>query len=339
MTSLSPSSIGTALAGGAKPRRPPVVAWAVLGAVFLLIEAWVIGRWVTTGEAQSTGSGPTPVPDYMLWSIRAIEVAATIGLGAIIWVYLLRPWIRERRLTRDGLLLIAFVTMAWQDTTLNYFRHWFTYNTAAINLGSWDNHIPGWQSPHANLLPLPLAFYAAYGSVVFAAVVFGNWLIRRYAQRHPGAGSFHLLAVAFGHYAAFGVVLEQIFLRAGLYTYPGKVGPTLFAGHYYQYPLLEGLSFISVMTAWWAARFFHDDRGETVAERGADRLRIGEKSRTWVRFLALTGLFNLVFLLFYSLPTALIGASSGDWIKDVQDRSYFMYGCGLDEDPNCPVPP
>src|SRR5438309_6507979 len=52
-----------------------------------------------------------------------------------------------------------------------------------------------------------------------------------------------------------------------------------------------------VMPSFWTAcaflRYFRSDRGETLAERGVDDIRLSGKFRTGLRFLALTGFVNL----------------------------------------------
>ena len=63
-----------------------------------------------------------------------------------------------------------------------------------------------------------------------------------------------------------------VLLPTGLYTYPGAIRAVSFnAGTYYQWPVYEGLMWGGVQTALCCLRFFTDDRGRTIAERGLDR--------------------------------------------------------------------
>lgn len=320
-------------------RITPTVFWAALGVAVLAVEIAALMGWVLAGEAERTPRGPMPIPAYMTLGIHAIEAACSLGLLAVFWVYVGRPLKANGKLSLDGVMCIAFVSMAWQDTFLNYSKHWFTYNTATINLGSWNPHIIGWDSPHANLIPHPIVFYTGYGSVIFFGVVIGNAVVRRVARRYA-FGPVRLVLAMFAFYMGF-CLIEILFLRFGLYAYPAKVpGPVLFRGHFYQYPMLEWLSFVSVMTAWCALRYFRNDRGETVAERGIEALPVGPRTRTGMRFLALVGVCNLAFLVFYSVPLAVLGAHSGKWIDDVTERSYFLDGCAGPSTPYpCPTPP
>jgi hypothetical protein len=82
-------------------------------------------------------------------------------------------------------------------------------------------------------------------------------------------------------------------------------------------------------TGWVVCRYFVNDRGETLAERGASRLGFVGKQRTFVRFLGIVGILNVSFLLTYSLLTQAWNLHSGDWPKAAQERSYLTNGlCG-----------
>jgi hypothetical protein len=325
-------------------RLRSVVGWAWLGAAFLAVEAWAIGGWLLSGDATPTPRGTTPVPDWMLVSIRTIEAATGIGMLAVFWFFLVRPWLRDRSITRDGWMCLVFCSMAWQDSLLNYFQHWFAYNAALFNFGSWNSHVLGWMSPHGNRIANPLLFYGGYGSVIFAGVVLGNAFVRRVVARRPGLTRPQIVGVTFGFYAVFGMI-EMVFLRAGMYAYPGGIkGLTLFHGHYYQYPVYEGLAFVSLMTAWGCMRWFRNDRGETLAERGMEHIGGSERRRTFIRVLAFAGLGNFIFVVCYSGPMAIAGLYSDPWPADVVKRSYLTDGlCGPGTDyacagPSVPIP-
>ncbi|HTC81689.1 MAG TPA: spirocyclase AveC family protein, partial [Acidimicrobiia bacterium] len=49
-------------------------------------------------------------------------------------------------------------------------------------------------------------------------------------------------------------------------------------------------------------RWFRDDRGLSVAERGAERLRLSGPPRTALRFLAVTGFIHVWFIVGYFVP-------------------------------------
>ena len=65
-------------------------------------------------------------------------------------------------------------------------------------------------------------------------------------------------------------------LPIGFYTYPGAIRAVSFnAGTYYQWPIYEGLMWGGVQAALCCLRFFTDDRGRTIVERGLDNVRGG----------------------------------------------------------------
>lgn len=50
----------------------------------------------------------------------------SLGVGVIVYYLIVRPWRRERRLTLDGMLVIGFASIYWQDPLANYTQNWFT---------------------------------------------------------------------------------------------------------------------------------------------------------------------------------------------------------------------
>jgi hypothetical protein len=92
-------------------------------------------------------------------------------------------------------------------------------------------------------------------------------------------------------------------------------------------------------TGWACLRYFRNDRGETIAECGLDRLHLSQKGRLGVRFLALVGACNVVIFATYNLPMALAGLYSDPWPTDITSRSYFTNGiCGPGTTYACPGP-
>ncbi len=86
-------------------------------------------------------------------------------------------------------------------------------------------------------------------------------------------------------------------------------------------------------------RFFTDDRGRTIVERGIDRVRGGFAKQQFVRFLAIFAGVSACFFFFYNLPAQWIGMHSDPWPEDHMKRSYFTGGiCGAGTDTPCPDP-
>jgi hypothetical protein len=91
-------------------------------------------------------------------------------------------------------------------------------------------------------------------------------------------------------------------------------------------------------------RFYMNDRGETIVERGIDRVRTSVRTKTAVRFLALSGVMNLPYLFTYNLPMGYWALNQSTWPAEVQQRSYYTYGVrgpGTDyacSGPGVPIP-
>ena len=88
-------------------------------------------------------------------------------------------------------------------------------------------------------------------------------------------------------------------LPIGFYTYPGSIRAVSFnAGTYYQWPIYEGLMWGAVKAALCCLRFFTDDRGRTIVERGLDSVRGGFVKQQFVRFLAIFAGVSSCFFIF-----------------------------------------
>ena len=86
-------------------------------------------------------------------------------------------------------------------------------------------------------------------------------------------------------------------------------------------------------------RYFTDDRGRTVVERGLDHVRGGAVKQQFVRFLAIFAAVSGCFFFFYNVPAQWIAMHSDPWPEDHLKRSYFNGGiCGDGTDVPCPDP-
>jgi hypothetical protein len=126
----------------------------------------------------------------------------------------------------------------------------------------------------------------------------------------------------------------------GMYTFPGAIQSlSINAGTYYQWPIYEGLMWGGVQAALCCLRFFTDDRGRTVVERGLDNVRGGFAKQQFVRFLAIFAAISASFFVFYIVPAQFMATHADPWPEDVQKRSYFTSGlCGEGTDRPCPDP-
>ncbi|MDH6245349.1 spirocyclase AveC family protein [Mycobacterium sp. OTB74] len=326
------------------PKVKPVQIWAAIGGALFILQMYVWTRWITGPYFHAVASGPNDPPMYMKVPLIANAVFAWIGLPIAVWWFLIRPWLRERRITLDGMLMVSMGLMFFQDPLLNYLNTWCTYNTWMPNRGSWSSNIPGWVSPevpgHQVVEPL-LTNVPGYSFGNLLMVILGCWVMRRVKTRWPHLSNAQLIGVTYVFNILLDFVMEGlIFLPIGFYVYPGAIrAVSVNAGTYYQWPIYEGLMWGGVLTALCCLRFFTDDRGRTIVERGLDRVRGGFAKVQGTRFLAIFAAVSACFFIFYNLPAQWLAMHADPWPDDVQKRSYLNGGiCGDGTDTPCPNP-
>ena len=318
----------------------PVKWWAGVGVAFLALFAYLWIAWLLFGNTDRTPAGPSEMAGGIKASVIAWQFIFPAGLVWCAWVWIIKPWRAEGRIGVDGLMCLGMLTMYWQDLVPNMFKTTFVYNSSMINWGSWGNFVPGWIAPNGEKFAEPLIFaFPSYIAMVMPGMAIGCWAMRKLSARRPQMGKVGLAATCFGVLAAIDVFVEPLWLMLGLYSYVGPIRSlTIFYGHYYQFPLYEAVIWPLAWTLMACLRYFRDDQGRTVVERGVDKLRVVGWKKTGVRFLAYAGVFNVILLFFYNGPMAVIGIMGDTWPKDVAERSYFHQQlCGPGTDYACPT--
>ena len=321
-----------------------VALWAVVGGAVLLLQLYVWIRWVTGPYFERVPAGPSDPPTYMKVVLTANMLLMWVLVPFGLWWFIVRPWRRERRITLDGMLAASMGLMFFQDPLLNYFNTWCTYNAWLFNVGSWSSSIPGWTSPEepGHQVPEPILTNApGYTFGVLLLTIAGCWVMRRIKARWPGIGNLRLIGVTYLIAILFDFVMEAcVILPAGMYAYPGAVRSlSVNAGTYYQWPIYEGFMWGGVQAALCCLRYFTDEHGRTVVERGLDRVRGGFARQQFTRFLAIFGGVSACFFVFYNVPAQFVGLHADPWPDDVQKRSYFSGPvCGEGSDRPCPDP-
>jgi hypothetical protein len=177
---------------------------------------------------------------------------------------------------------------------------------------------------------------------VLLCTILGCWVMRRVKSRWPNISTLRLIGVVVVWAFFFDLVIEGLFLMPmGLFTYPGAIRElSLNAGTYYQWPIYEGLMWGGVQAALCCLRFFTDDRGRTVVERGLEHVQGGFVRQQLTRFLAIFAACSAAFFLLYNVPVQWFATHGDPWPEDIQKRSYFMTGaaCGDGTDRLCPDP-
>jgi Spirocyclase AveC-like len=333
------------LPSAGRPRPSSAVRlWAAIGAAILAFQTYVIVRWVSGPYFTRVHTGPTPVPDWMKTIQMTMMIVGFPLAALVVYLKLVRPLRRERRLTTDAMLMGVWLLMVFQDPLGNYSGSWYVYNSYLPNLGSWTASIPGWMpTAHPGAMnPEPLLWIApSYLYVLFLGTVAGGWAMGRIRARRPDTQTWKLVAACWVFMVGLDVVAEGfIFNPVGLWSYAGAAPSlSLNAGHYYQYPLYYGVIWGSAWTALTCMRYFKNDMGQTFVERGAEAITGSEGRRGAVRFLALFGGASTIFFAMFTLPAQWIGTHSSAWPRDVQSRSYLVNGsCGEHTNTACPGP-
>jgi hypothetical protein len=179
----------------------------------------------------------------------------------------------------------------------------------------------------------------AYVCIFMVGALLGSWVMRKARARWPQMGNLGLVACCFVAMIAFDVVFEGlIFLPLGAWAYPGG-HLAIFPGTFHKYPLNEALTTGALFTGLACIRYFTNDRGQTIVERGIDRVKASNGRKLVLRALATIAAAHLTIIAFYNIPNFWIGLHSTTWPADLQKRSYLTdYLCGDGTGRACPGP-
>src|SRR5262249_45292553 len=308
----------------------------------IVVAIVVLTRWVTGPLFETVPPGPTPVPTYMKVAIIFFEVISIPAVLAVIYFFVIKPWRRDGKLSVDGAMVIAFSTLWFQDPLATYSGHWLTYNAWSLNFGSWVNSVPfasAKAAPGAMLVEPILIVPAAYMYCFVIAMFFGSWVMRRARNRWPHMSAVKLAAICVVALWAFDIILEGIiFMPLGVGQSPG--GPlNIFPHTSHKSPITEMLTAGSAFAAVAILRFFKNDRGETLADRGVESLKVSDRRKSVLRALAMVGAVNVLFFGLYNVANTWTATRMADWPVDFQSGSYLTNGlCGEGTDQMCPGP-
>jgi hypothetical protein len=330
----------TAPAGPIARPRPvrPVLWFAALGAGFLAIGGY---EWLASylaGDLKPTTAGRGTGPSWVLWSVHGQEVLlGAVGL-VVLYLFVYRPWKRDGQLSLDGMMVLSWATLwAIQDPWVSYSQTVISYNSSAINLGCPQCHLPGWLSN--NTLAEPIIWgLGCYLGPMFLFTLAANRVMAAARTRWPSIGRLGLVMVAVGFMAVSDVVLEVLWTWTSVYSYGGAdPALSLFGQSYVKYPLWVGLFWGIAWGLIASIRFFTNDRGETVVERGVRDLRVGPRRMQLVRLLALIGAMNGLFAFAYNVPVQWFSLHAHAFPQDLLNRPYLLGGvCGPGTEYACP---
>ncbi len=315
---------------------PMVKFFAVMGVIIAAVFANTLIRWVLSPDFRPAPVGADPIPAVTLLLVHITDIFCGAVSLAALWFVVIRPWLRTRRLTWDGMLMLCLLTMWVQDPMCNYFNFTFMYNAYFVNMGSWTMELPGWQSPRGGNLPEPLLLMSGiYLWWTMLSVVVFSWTLKKCRVWLPGMSMLGHLPIAFAAICLLDVVLEIPAVWLGLFAYAGAPPAlTLWAGHPYQFPIYETIFMNFNYFSIGLLRFFRDDKGESWAERGVGDLRLSARAKSVVRFFALLGFCNMSYFIVYFMPYNWMAMQAGTMPKY---PSYMRVGiCGQGTPYACP---
>lgn len=325
-----PSSPSTQFLSKDSPR---VVWLARLGALFLVLELYVLGRWVFSDQFTRARPGPDE-GTRMIW-IHFWDILS-VG-GSILFVaWIVRRTLRDRELPAVAIVALAWLLTAWQDPMVNALRPVFSYNSHFYNFGSWGEFIPGWVD-NGGVNPQPVAWtIGTYFFFVPVAMIGAAQYLDWWRRRIPRINRAGLIAVLMVLMFAQDVIGEWVTLIQGVDQYmrvPGNFA--LWPGTSYQFPLYEGLAWGCGMVGLSAMiYYFRDEKGYMYSDFGLDRVKTTDpRKRTLIRVLALGAVFNVAMLVF-NLGYLYVNQQAETTPPSIP--SYIDNGmCGVADNPPC----
>jgi hypothetical protein len=321
---------------GVEKKTGPVLWWATLGLILISCMAWALINWVVYNFK------PAPIAPGERVSILLIVVQIVAPLFCIVvgYFYVLRPWRKMGRLPWDAVFLLACATILFQDPINNYFKFTFSFDPRFVNFSSWAPWIPGWEASGLNNFSEPLFFIAPFCfTSFFLMALFGCKVLDWTHAKLPQASLATRCLILYVILLLSALVFEVAMVRVGLFTFSSTYSPlTLFVGHWYQFPLYEvtGNALLGVLLT--LVRYRRGADGLSFVEQGISRLRIAGGLSTFVRWLALVGVVQVITFLTFFVPYNWISAKA-DSFPEVPLR--YTYGL-CDEGPGaqnpCPSP-
>jgi len=308
---------GNALSHPSGRPMPMVKFFAAAGFIIAAVFADTLIRWVRSPDFKPAPVGADPIPAFTLLAVHGTDVLCAAVSLLSLWFVLIRPWTRTGRLSWDGMLMLALLTMWVQDPMCNYFNFTFMYNAYFVNMGSWTSELPGWQSPRAGNLPEPLFLMSGiYLWWTLLSIVVFSWMLKKCRAWLPNLSMLGHLPIAFAAICLLDIALEIPAGWLGLFAYAGAPPAlTLWAGKPYQFPIYETVFMNFNYFSIGLLRFFRDDHGESWAERGASSLKLPARAKSLLRFFALVGFCNMSYFIVYFMPYNWMAMQAGTMPK------------------------
>lgn len=314
------------------PRQVPApVILAVIGALVAGYALWTWGAWLASGPTQITVTrDPNSASWWVARGYEAIMAVAVVAISS----YVVRQCLRQRRLVFDAVIIIGgFFTLFW-DPMVNWMQPNFMYSSQWLNLNTWVAQAPGVVNPTAGLMPQPvfIMFIYPFGLLGFAMII--NHGMRVLQRCVPQISTFALMAFAYGYGLVLGSCLEAPTFLSNLWGLPGAPAQLSLFADGQRYAWAEYLTTGIVFTTFAALRYFKNDKGQTVVERGLESFK--PAARTVVTVLATVAIFAMSMwaLLLVQIPA---GLHASPYPRDYP--AHMINGlCDIPGNPNSKVP-
>lgn len=92
----------------------PVLFWSSVGAVCVVVAAYVYASWIIAGNALPVGPGPDPIPGGTQVAIAVFQIVCPL-LALVAIGYVVRKSLRERQLCVEAAIVIGSAIAWWHD--------------------------------------------------------------------------------------------------------------------------------------------------------------------------------------------------------------------------------
>ena len=285
--------------------------FALAGAPILLIEIWTLVAWLADGPRQITEFRDT---DSASWVAAHVFEAVALLLAAVVFTWVIRDCLRQRRLTFDAHFLLVGMTIFWADTSPNFFGPTHLYSSNFVNLNNPLGSMPFMTNPDIESIPDPLLFTIPLESAGFLAVAMGlGWVTRRLRQRDPGMSTTKLIAILFGLSCIVDLVIELPIIGLGLWSYMSPDWMSISVGEGLKYAHIEIIVGAFTFLLPSLLRIFKDDHGRTICEKGFQHYSgVKRHGLTW---LSLYGAIQLIVWIPGTMPLWAYGPYETPWPK------------------------
>ena len=217
----------------------------------------------------------------------------------------------ERRLTFDAKFCIAGLLTYWCDPMVEFFQPIFFNSAYYVNVRDWTGFLPFIVNPDGGRILEPyLAYIPMYTAGFLAYAMMLNTLMRKVELKMPGVSAYTLFALAFGVGCVLEIFMEVIWLKLQLISYPGAPDfLAIYVGDL-KMPWIEWFTGGLVFGTFSLVRYYVDDKGLRVTERGLAGL--ARPLQGLVSTLAMVAILNTLMIT-ASLMDAFVGLYSAPW--------------------------